>query len=406
MTSLLSAAALLLLALAGSLWSPFVRRIRATATGADTNGDNLETVGSQTTGNAAEDSTPAAAVPVSVIMAVHDDAEALERNLPAFAGQDYSGEFEIIVVDESSSDDTKDVLKLLKSQWPNVYTTFIPESSHYLSRRKLALTLAVKAAKNELIILTDINCRPSSARWLQTMAAAWRPSDNLVFGLTTMSDDTSGYWCYERLMTNCYQMRKAAKGTAYRYCGCALGFRKSTFMSQNGFLHNLMYLRGEYDYTANEHASLPVGGADGAAPSTTAVVIDADNALVQERQTVKGRTYSHLHYLEARRHMQRGTLWRLLFNSDQLLYHSTWAACLAAGVCAALSADWLLCSAAGGSLLLFLVVRTLTVSSAAKDYGQPLSVPLIPFYELRTVWQQLYFLLRHTATDKYELLRR
>ena len=52
----------------------------------------------------------------SIIIPVHNNAMEIERNLSAFLEQKYSCNYEVIVVDESSSDETEDVLKRLKSQ--------------------------------------------------------------------------------------------------------------------------------------------------------------------------------------------------------------------------------------------------------------------------------------------------
>ena len=69
-------------------------------------------------------------------MAVHDNAQELERNLPAFLTQDYAPGYEIIIVDESSTDETEDVLKRFKHQHNNLYTTFIPDSFFLIVRKK------------------------------------------------------------------------------------------------------------------------------------------------------------------------------------------------------------------------------------------------------------------------------
>ena len=109
----------------------------------------------------------------SVIMTVFDNGKDLEENLPAYLTQQYEPGYEVIVVDESSTDNTDDVLKLMKQQYPHLYTTFLPKPDIHLVRKRLALTIGVKAAKNEQIIFTDIKAFPKDDTWLQTI------SDNL-----------------------------------------------------------------------------------------------------------------------------------------------------------------------------------------------------------------------------------
>ena len=105
----------------------------------------------------------------SVILTVYDQARELESQLPALLTQDYEPGYEVIVVDESSTDDTEDVLKLLKQEHPHLYSTFLPKPNRNITRQRLALTIGVKAAKNEWIIFSDINTFPENDTWLQTI---------------------------------------------------------------------------------------------------------------------------------------------------------------------------------------------------------------------------------------------
>ena len=104
-------------------------------------------------------------------MTVYDNGNDLEQHLPAFLTQTYEPGYEVIVVDESSTDDTDDVLKLMKQQYPHLYTTFLPKPDIHRTRKRLALTIGVKAAKNEWIIFSDINSFPQDDNWLQTIGS-------------------------------------------------------------------------------------------------------------------------------------------------------------------------------------------------------------------------------------------
>lgn len=118
----------------------------------------------------------------SVIMTVFDNGNDLEQHLPAFLTQTYEPGYEVIVVDESSTDNTDDVLKLLKQQHPHLYTTFLPKPDIHIVRKRLALTIGVKAAKNERIIFSNISAFPQDETWLQTIADNLGNASGIMLG--------------------------------------------------------------------------------------------------------------------------------------------------------------------------------------------------------------------------------
>jgi len=115
-------------------------------------------------------------------MTVYDNGSDLEQHLPAFLTQTYEPGYEVIVVDESSTDDTDDVLKLLKQQYPHLYTTFLPKPDIHITRKRLALTIGVKASKNEWIIFSDVNAFPLDENWLQTIDDNLGSTSDIMLG--------------------------------------------------------------------------------------------------------------------------------------------------------------------------------------------------------------------------------
>ena len=165
----------------------------------------------------------------SVIMTVYDNAQELERHLPAFLTQDYAPGYEVIVVDESSTDHTEDVLKLQKQQYPQLYTTFLPKPNRNITRRKLALTIGVKAAKNEWVIFSDIHAAPPSSTWLGEIAETLDKNTDIQLGYFRKSD--TRLQAFEDV------------GLASRYV------RKAERIKADGHRGNhLKYLRGKYDF--------------------------------------------------------------------------------------------------------------------------------------------------------------
>lgn len=118
----------------------------------------------------------------SVVMTVYDNALELEEHLPAFLTQDYQEGYEVIVVDESSTDNTDDILKLQMQNDPKLYKTFLPKPNINVTRKKLALTIGVKAAKNEWVILSDIQSYPTSETWLKEIAESIDSNSDIILG--------------------------------------------------------------------------------------------------------------------------------------------------------------------------------------------------------------------------------
>ena len=108
----------------------------------------------------------------SIILAVHNEADKLEQNLPAFLETATEAGAQVIVVDDMSTDDTPDVLTRMKTEHPDVlYTTFLPESVIINpSRLRLALSVGAKAAKTPYMILASIDRPPRNVGWLYGMA--------------------------------------------------------------------------------------------------------------------------------------------------------------------------------------------------------------------------------------------
>lgn len=113
--------------------------------------------------------TPHKSPSFTIVLAVQDQAEALQSELPRLLGCQYD-DFQVVVVDESSADNTLDVLNSMREGNSHLYCTFVPKYHFQRNLRRLAFTIGMKAAKKEWVIFADINRLPPSETWLSELA--------------------------------------------------------------------------------------------------------------------------------------------------------------------------------------------------------------------------------------------
>ena len=118
---------------------------------------------------------------VSVVVYAHNQGEALMRNLPSLLDNDYPN-FEVIVVDDMSRDETQDVLTIMEQRSDNLIHNKVTDKVRTMSHRKLALLLGVKAAHNDIIITTTAQCAPAGKDWISSMVRNFTSWTDFVLG--------------------------------------------------------------------------------------------------------------------------------------------------------------------------------------------------------------------------------
>ena len=195
--------------------------------------------------------------PVSVIVYANNESESLRRNLDAFLTQEYP-EFEVIVVNDGSSDESEQVLSDFQERYANLYHTFVAEGARNLSRRKLALTLGIKAAKHDVVLLTNANCHPASPRWIETVARNFTDKTQLVVGHTRFerqSGPGQRFIAFDLLLRSLRIYGYTLSHTPYVADGSNLAYRKSLFFENKGFAKYMHLHIGDDDLFVNQVAT-------------------------------------------------------------------------------------------------------------------------------------------------------
>ena len=119
--------------------------------------------------------------PISIIIAARNESENLLELIPKLFKLEYSN-FEVVVVDDCSYDDTHDVLLALGARYPSLKTAMVVENNNFSGGKKFALTLGIKAASNENCVFLDADCRPKTTNWLKGYNQQFNEDKDLVLG--------------------------------------------------------------------------------------------------------------------------------------------------------------------------------------------------------------------------------
>ncbi len=195
--------------------------------------------------------------PVSVIICARNEADNLQKFLPSVLEQDYP-DFEVIVVNDSSEDNTDEILKLFKAKYAHLRSTFVPIGTRIISSKKLALSLGIKAASHEHILLTDADCCPMSKNWISSMIRNFTPETDIVLGYGAYFEEKSflnKLITFDTLFIALQYLGMAYAKKPYMAVGRNLAYRKSVFLKNGGFARTLKFSAGDDDLFINRVAN-------------------------------------------------------------------------------------------------------------------------------------------------------
>ena len=197
-------------------------------------------------------------IPVSVIISARNEANNLTENLPLILEQNYP-DFEVIVVNDCSLDDSENVLKEFQLKYPHLKMVTVTEHDRFKTGKKFALTMGIKAAKNEHLLFTDADCQPASADWISRMMASnFSGSTEIVLGYSPYyrtSGFLNSFIRFETLKTAINYLSAALAGNAYMGIGRNLAYTKTLFFKNKGFASHMHVLSGDDDLFVNQNAT-------------------------------------------------------------------------------------------------------------------------------------------------------
>ena len=195
-------------------------------------------------------------LPVSVIICARNEAKNLNENLPAILNQQYNN-YEVIVVNDCSEDDTDFVVAALMKEHKHLRTTSIHPDRKFTHGKKLAITVGIKSATNEHLVFIDADCKPVSSNWLKHMQSNFKGKEIVLGygGYEHKKGLLNRYLRYDATFIALQYLGFALVGKPYMGIGRNLAYTKELFFKNKGFASHYGLLSGDDDLFVNETAT-------------------------------------------------------------------------------------------------------------------------------------------------------
>jgi glycosyltransferase involved in cell wall biosynthesis len=195
--------------------------------------------------------------PVSVIICARNEADNLQNFLPSILEQDYP-DFEVIVVNDCSEDNSYIILGEFLAKYPHLRISTVNKDPKFTHNKKFAQFIGIKAAKNDILLFTDADCRPESDKWLESMTSRFSEKISFVLGYGGYSQEKgllNKYIRYDSFTIAMQYLGMAIRRLPYMGVGRNLSYRRSVFFSNKGFGSHNHVVSGDDDLLVNTIAT-------------------------------------------------------------------------------------------------------------------------------------------------------
>lgn len=320
--------------------------------------------------------------PVSVIICSRDEAGNLVKNLPGVLIQQYRTTHEVIVVNDNSFDESKYILEEYQRTYRQLHLVELTQEARFIPGKKFPLSIGIKTAKHEIVLLTDADCVPASEFWIEKMQEGFSNGTEIVLGYGALHKK-KGFFNklvrWETLHTALQYLSYAKAGLTYMGVGRNLSYKKTVFFRHKGFSSHNHVPGGDDDLFINKAAT----------KKNTAIVIDKDAFTLSEppktwKQWIrqKNRHYSTSKYYKAIHKFLLG-----LYAFSHFLFYPLF-------ILSILFYNWEQALIVFGIrfLLQGIILFKVTNKLDEKD--------LFPWYLILDIWMFFYYLLFSTAIFK------
>jgi glycosyltransferase involved in cell wall biosynthesis len=217
-------------------------------------------------------------IPVSVIVCAKNEAENLENLIPELLQQSYKN-FEIVLINDASSDETLNIMERFQTEHSNIKVVNVENNEAFWGNKKYALTLGIKAATHNYLLFTDADCKPVSKRWISEMSQRFSSDKKIILGYGAYAKKKYSFLNllirFETVMAAVQAFSYAKLGIPYTAVGRNLAYHRDEFYNVNGFVNHMKIRSGDDDLFIK----------DAATSKNTAICISKESFTVSQAKT-------------------------------------------------------------------------------------------------------------------------
>jgi glycosyltransferase involved in cell wall biosynthesis len=313
--------------------------------------------------------------PVSVIICARDEAANLAENLPGALSQTYPSTHEVIVVNHNSQDDTRYLLEEFKKTFKGLHIVNLEYEAKGIPGKKYPLSMGIREARHEVLVLTDSDCIPTSEFWVEKMQDGYLDGTQIVLGYSAYKKKPgllNKLIRFETFHSALQYLSYALAGQPYMGVGRNLSYKKELFLRNKGFSSINHVPGGDDDLFINKVAT----------PKNTKIVIDPESFTLSEPK----KTFSEWvrqktrHYTTSKYYKARHKFLLALYSMSHILFYPAFVLSL-------LYAPWT------WTLAVFLfrfLLQGFVYFRSMKKLGE---ADLFPFWWLLDIWMIGYYII-------------
>ncbi|WP_306571166.1 glycosyltransferase [Hoylesella nanceiensis] len=329
--------------------------------------------------------------PISIVLPIRENNTELRALIPAILSQEYTSEFQLIIVIDKGDHETKDILEQYEND-KRLYVTFVPTTSRYMSRQKMAITLGVKAAKYQHVLLIGANTLIEKNSWLQAIGHSFKKDCNLFVVPGTYEESTNSFYQFAHLYTLSYLLNGYLKGRFDRINSNIVGFKKDEFIEQDGFRGGLEHVRGEYEFIVNKYSQ----------QGNCNFQLNCDDWTCEKAPSKAEWMDKELTYMHTKRFLRQSSKYKFIYFLDTFFYHLNYVLQLLLGVWSIYSQDWFLLICVAFCWFLTFIVRGIIAKRAMSFFRVDIPFMLLGWLELRNQYYKLWYTIKYKRSDKTE----